>query len=492
MAAFLALVCGLVSLASFELILVPLQTELQFSVDNANALIFMPAAASLLVVFIAGSLADRWGPRRPLVISAALFAAGAVMVGLAPNLMWVVVGRVFDGVSGVTMAIVSLSVINSSSVDPGRRARLFGIYAAVAPAMFIVSPAVSALIVQSAGWRAAVIPWILVSGASLAATLRYIPRTKASSGREWVTPLLAGVVLAGVALGILNFTTHPTVALGAFVAAVVALVMLVPLMRRMSAPALNLGWCRGRGMFILLAALAVASMPNLFFYTKLLLQYRYVVPLIEIALLMAIPQACAIAGGLLSGPISARIGSVRAATGALVLSAVACLSVFFVTGQSPIWVPVLAMSLCAAPMAFLVGPMTNSFLSRAPAEASGAASSMRKATWTIGGVVGGAVIGAISFSAFQSRLAGLLESSGVTASHAELLARDIRNGAVVDELVAKVTDPRTVEALVSKGPALLEAQSTTFVVMGVVSACMYLAGALLMLTYQRRMSSGEL
>jgi len=157
-AAFLAMGCGLVSLAGFELILVPLQVDLQFSVDDANALIFMPSAASLLIVFVAGSLTDRWGPRRPLVIATAMFTLGSALVGLAPSLPWVVLGRVLDGIGGVTMAIIALSVINSSAVDPGKRARLFGIYAAIAPAMFIVSPALTAFIVEQATWRAGVVP----------------------------------------------------------------------------------------------------------------------------------------------------------------------------------------------------------------------------------------------------------------------------------------------------------------------------------------------
>jgi predicted MFS family arabinose efflux permease len=488
-AAFIAMACGLVSLASFELILVPLQTDLMFSVDNANALIFMPAAASLLVVFVAGSLADRWGPRRPLLAATALYLVGAVLVGLAPNLGWVVVGRVLDGVGGVTMAIVALSVINSGTVDAAKRARLFGIYAAVAPAMFIVSPALAALIADSIGWRAAVVPWVLVSAVSIVLTLRHIPHRAPTGGSEVATPLLAGLVLAALAMGILQGSRYPAFGQVAGVVAIAALILLIVLMRRLPNPALNLRWCRGRGMVVLLVALAVASMPNLFFYTKLLLQYRYTVPLLEIALLMALPQAFAITGGLLSGPVSARVGPTRAAIGALLVSSIACLGVFIVTGQSPIWVPVLALCLSAGPIAFVVGPMTNVLLSRAPADASGNASSLRKATWTLGGVVGGALVGALSFSAFQSRMTDLLANTGLTTSEASALALQIRDGAIVDELAATLENPAAREALIARGPGLLEAQTHAFMVMGVISSVVYLVAAALMLAYLRRSRS---
>lgn len=487
-AAYVAMACGLVSLAGFELILVPMQTDLVFSVDNANALVFMPAAASLVIVFLAGSIADRWGPRRPLVVAALLFMIGAILIGAAPSLPWVVLGRILDGVGGVTLSIVGLSVLNSSAVDAAKRARLFGIYAAIAPAMFILSPSLSALIVENTSWRMAVIPWALLGLTSLLFTLVGIPNQGRGDSREWITPFLAGLVLAGFALGVLNANANPQLAIGALLVGVVSLVVVIPVWRQTAMPALNIGWCRGPGMGILLVALAVASMPNLFFYTKLLLQYRYTVPLIEIALLMAIPQLCALAGGLASGPVSARFGPERAAIGALFVSAIACLGMFVITADAPIWVPVAALTVSAFPIAFVVGPMTNVLLARAPQEASGIASSMRKATWTLGGVLGGALVGYLSFGAFQSRLRDLLVARGEPIAQAEDLARAIRDGAVVDELVLHSTDLIARDALFDKGPALLEAQSHTVFVMGGLSAAIYVLAACLMVIYLRRAS----
>lgn len=490
--AFLAMAATYVTLASFEFVLVAMQLDLLFSTDSANALAYMPAAASLMVVFIAGALADRWGPRRLLVTAITLFTSGAVLVGLAPNLTWVVVGRILDGVGGVTMAIVGLSVINSSVTDPGKRARVFGIYAAVTPAVFMLAPPLSALIVEAGGWRAGVIPWVILGVVTLVATLRYVPRQHETTSGELVTPLLAGLVLAGIALGVTSLPTNRDFSIAASVVSVVSLVTLIVLMRRMERPTLNLGWCRGRGMLILLVALAVTSMPNLFFYTNLLLQYRYTVPLVIIALLLIIPQACAVAGGLLSGPVSARMGPARAATFALVVSAVTSLSTLFVTASAPIWVPVFALALSAAPIAFVVGPMTDTLLSRAPDGASGAASSIRKATWTLGGVLGGALVGALSFGAFQDRLTDILNMDGLPFEEAQLIAREIRDGAVVDELAARLSEPVAREDLISRGPGLLEAQSYSFAVMGVTSAVVYAVAALLMVVYLRRTRSSEI
>ncbi len=486
--AFVATAAMYVTLSSFGFALVDMQVDLGFSTDDVNALAYMPAAGALLVVFVAGSLADRWGPRRLLILGLALYTTGAAVIGLAPSVAWIIVGRILDGVGGVSMAIVALSIINSTVRNDGQRARIFGVYAAITPLTFLLVPPLSAAIVESVGWRAVAVAPVLLGVGTLLAALRFVPRQRAGTSGELWTPLLAGVALAGFALGMMNLSSNRALFAGAFAAATVAAIALVVLMRRLEFPTLRLGWCRERGMAILLVAIAVAAMPNLFFYTNLLLQYRYTASLVTIALLLMVPQASAVIGGLLSGPVSARIGPARAATGALFLTAVMSLSTLFVSGQSPIWVPLLCLALIVAPMSFMIGPLTNTLLSRAPVDVSGAASSVRKATWTLGSVLGGAVTGAFAFGAFQARLTDILATDGMSSQEAAGIAQMIRDGAIVDKLALTLSNPIAREDLMSRGPGLLEAQSYAFTVVGLVSAVIYLLAGVLMLAYLRRVS----
>ncbi|MFM8894280.1 MAG: MFS transporter [Actinomycetales bacterium] len=488
-ACMLVIASASVMLAGFQYVVTGMQLEFAFSTDTANALTFMPSAASLLVVFIAGSLADRWGPRRLLLTAITLFIGGAVVVAAAPGMTWVIIGRVLDGIGGVTMAIVALAVVNTAAREPRQRAKVFAVYAAVTPAAFMLAPAVAAFVVQSAGWRAGMLPGIIIGFVALAGVWVYVPRQAGGRPGELLTPLLAGLVLAGLALAVTTLPISPVLAQVAAAVAVLSLLALMVIMRRTANPTLDLGWVRQRGLVIVTIAVAVTAMPNLFFYTNLLLQYRYQVPLIQIALLIMVPQAIAAAACLLSGPVSSKIGPVRASIAALFVSAAASTSTLMVTSGAPIWVPILALSICASPAAFVVGPVTNALLVRAPADASGAASSMRKATWTLGNVLGGAIIGTIAFQAFESKLAGILQADGLDWRQAHVIAREIRDGAVVDELAARVSEPIAQISLIDRGPGLLQAQSYAFWVMGVASAVAYLLAAVLMVAYARRMSA---
>ena len=114
---------------------------------------------------------------------------------------------------------------------------------------------------------------------------------------------------------------------------------------------------------------------------------------------------------------------------------------------------------------------------------------MRKATSTLGGVLGGAAIGFVAFSAFQSRLAGILRADGLSFEEAQIIAQEIRDGAVVDDLAARILEPIARDDLIARGPGLLEAQSYAFAVMGVMSAALYLVAAVVMIAYLRRMRS---
>ena len=484
--AFLAMAATYFTLAGGQFILTVAQVDLGFTIDEANALTFAPAAASLVIVFLAGSLADRWGSRPMLLGASALFTLGALLVCVAPSLTWIIIGRLLDGIGGVTMTIVGLSVINTAFSEPTQRARIFAAYAAVTPAVFFLSPPLAALLVESFGWRVAVIPWVIIGALTFVTSLRFVPRGHEGKTGELATPLCAGLVLAGIALGAMNVNSHRGAAAIAFVIAAVALVLLVVLLRRFQEPTFNIKWVREPGVILLIVILFLTIMPNLFFYTSLLLQYRYTMSLTGIALLLMVPQAFAVAGGLLSAPVSERIGPARAVLVGLAATSISCLGQLLVRGDSPIWVPVLTLSFFALPFSFVVGPLTSVLLSRAPKEASGTASALRKATTNVASVFGGLILGTLAFDAFQSKLVDILGGGGMAADLAQQLAKQIRDGAVVDQLADELTDPFARDALISKGPGLLEAQSYAFAVCGLMSAGVFLLATALMALYVRR------
>jgi predicted MFS family arabinose efflux permease len=62
-----------------------------------------------------------------------------------------------------------------------------------------------------------------------------------------------------------------------------------------------------------------------------------------------------------------------------------------------VWLPVIVLSIAAFPIAAAVGPMTQLFMDRAPANGTGAASSIRNASVNLGIAIAGLITGTIVF-----------------------------------------------------------------------------------------------
>ena len=90
-------------------------TQLQWVIDAYTLMI-----AALLLV--SGSMADRFGRKRALLVGLILFAVTSALCALAPTVTWLVVGRGLQATGGALLTPVALSIISATYTDPARRA----------------------------------------------------------------------------------------------------------------------------------------------------------------------------------------------------------------------------------------------------------------------------------------------------------------------------------------------------------------------------------
>ena len=149
--AFVAVVV-LLDIVGLGLILPVLPTllaELTGKATNATAvyggwLAFTYAAMQFLCAPLLGALSDRYG-RRPVL----LFAIGAlgvdyIMMGLAPTLAWLFVGRAVAGAAGASFTPAYAYVADISA--PEKRAQAFGVVSAMFGLGFVAGPAIGGLL----------------------------------------------------------------------------------------------------------------------------------------------------------------------------------------------------------------------------------------------------------------------------------------------------------------------------------------------------------
>lgn len=496
---FLGVVMGLVAMTSLEAILVPLQNEFGLSVDDITTLALTVAAGSMLILFAAGALVDRLGPRRILTIGVVIAIAGAVLVAFAVGFGWLMAGRVVGGFGATAMAVSSLAIINATFTQDRERAYIFGYFGAVIGAVAMVSPVIGGLIVEFTTWRLVPLLWIVVAVTALLLVRGCpVPTGTGGRGRELFTPIAAGVAMSSLcvsALLVKRGGTLPVVALTVSVIALLALILRWRGIRsRGERPTLDLSMFTQPGARPLMVALLAVGAVNVFFYAGLFLQYRLGFNPSQTALLFVIPQFAGILGGLLGGWVSARLGSLPTTALALVMGCAACL-VFLTVGEASgvvHFVAVLAAFTLAA--GCLAGTLTKAFLDCATPESSGAAASWRQAGWSLGATLGGVVTGAVVFSTFSSMWQSTLQQAGVPADAARWAAESVRGGVPLTQVAA---DP--VLATLPAGDAirvfvgLAAAQLATFrlvAVLAFISYAVTLMCVLLAMRSRRTVASG--
>ncbi|MGC5053613.1 MFS transporter [Micromonospora sp. DT48] len=190
-----------------------------------------------------GRLADTVGHRRTFVAGLASFGLASIVAGCAQEPVLLLVGRVWQGLSGAVLAPSALAIVSATFPRGRDRARAMGIYSSVAASGLALGLVVGGLLTQILTWRWAfwfVLPFVAVAavgGATLlpreAHAVR-VPRNDLVGGGL----LLAG--LAALALGVARSQSDgvdPTV-VALLAAGVLSIVALILVERRASAPLL--------------------------------------------------------------------------------------------------------------------------------------------------------------------------------------------------------------------------------------------------------------
>jgi DHA1 family tetracycline resistance protein-like MFS transporter len=107
-------------------------------------LMFTYAAMQFLFAPVLGNLSDAYGRRPVLLLSLTALAADYVIMGFAPDLLWLFVGRVLAGMCGANYTIANAYIADIST--PEKRAANFGLIGAAFGVGFIIGPAIGGLL----------------------------------------------------------------------------------------------------------------------------------------------------------------------------------------------------------------------------------------------------------------------------------------------------------------------------------------------------------
>ena len=379
----------------------PTSTELLWIVDIYGFLV-----AGFLITM--GTLGDRIGRRRLLLIGAAAFGAASVLAAFAPTPEMLIASRALLGIAGATLAPSTLSLIRNMFRDDHQRTIAIGIWVTSFSTGAAIGPLVGGVLLESFQWGSVFLLAVPVMAVLLAVGPRLLPEYKdPSPGRlDLASAALSLVAVLAVIFGIKEIAKDGLEPLGvaALVAGLAIGAAFVDRQRRLAEPMIDLGLFRRRAFSLSLSAntLAFAVVFGLEVFVAQYFQLVLGYSPLE-AGLWSLPGALAfVVGSQLTPPLAARIRPPVLMLGGIVvaIAGVAMLTqVSAATGPGLVVAGIVVLSLGLAPLFTLAADMA---VGTAPPERAGAASGISETSSELGGALGLAILGTIGTAVYRS------------------------------------------------------------------------------------------
>ena len=176
------LIAGIVSLATFmEVLDVSIANvaldhiggSLSASYDEATWVLTSYLIANAIAIPIAGWLSNIVGRKRFYMLSVALFTVSSLFCGVAPNLTFLIIARIFQGIGGGGLAPSEQSIL-TETFSPKQRGGAFALYGLTVIAAPILGPTLGGLITDNFNWHWVFLINIPVGAISLFLVHRFV------------------------------------------------------------------------------------------------------------------------------------------------------------------------------------------------------------------------------------------------------------------------------------------------------------------------------
>ncbi|WP_425105956.1 MFS transporter [Ancylobacter sp.] len=364
---------------------------------------FMVAGALMLM----GTLGDRIGRRKLLLIGAAAFALASIVAAMARSAEQLILARALLGLAGATLAPSTLSLIRNIFLDDRERTFAIGVWIACFSAGAALGPLVGGVILTYFGWGAVFLAAVPVMLALLVAGPLLLPEYRDEKAGRLDILSAAQSVIAVLALvyGMKRVAEHGP---GLEAAAALALGLVVAgfflgRQKRLADPMIDLALFAhpGIGAALAINVLAMMGVMGIFVFISQYLQFVLGMSPLEAGLWTAPSGLCFALGSMATPRLVRRwrpvdvlsVGLVCAIAGFLLLTQLrAEPSMGLLMGA------IVLMCLGLSP----AGTLTTDLVMRlAPPERAGAASGISETSFEFGGAMGIAVLGSLVAASYR-------------------------------------------------------------------------------------------
>ncbi len=446
-------------------------SELQWIVDS-YAMVF----AGLL--FVGGSLADRFGRKRFFLFGLTIFAAGSMGAAFSGSVHLLIASRAVMGAGAALTIPASLSIINDIFRDPGERARAIGAWAGTIGIGIAIGPIAGGLLLSRFWWGSIFLVNVPIAVVGFVGAVVLVPDSKNQDAKQ-SDPVGAVLSIAGLGLLLWAIIEAPShgwtsgLVVGVGLAAFFLLGAFVAWEGHSPHPMLPLEFFRERRFSMPLAAecLGVFGLMGALFVQTQFLQFDLAYSPLE-AGLRILPIAAMIVLGAASSPrLARRVGIKLTIAAALAAIAAGLWQISAASRLDTTYGDVVpGLLLVGLGAGLLLPTATNSVVGSVPQGDSGIGSASNTVALQLGGALGVAVIGSVLSTRYENHMGAALSSRHLPTSATQTILGSLGGALAVAKNVGGATGPllaRTARAAFMSGNELSLAVGAVVAVSGV-------------------------
>jgi DHA2 family multidrug resistance protein-like MFS transporter len=384
--------------------LAPSSSQLLWIVDIYGFLV----AGSLITM---GTLGDRIGRRRLLMIGALAFGVGSILAAFSRTAEMLVATRALLGVAGATLAPSTLSLIRSMFLDPHQRTVAIGVWVSSYSVGGAIGPLIGGVLLEYFWWGSVFLIGLPVMVLLLVAGPALLPEFKdPGAGRlDLLSALLSLLGVLMVIYGLKQIAQDGAGRVSAL-AVVAGLAVCAAFIRRqqtLTDPLIDLRLFRVPGFSAALATYTIATFVGFGAFVFIAQYLQLVVGLSPLhAGLSTMPLAAAFIAGSMLTPVMTRYTSpARVMAVGLVVAAIGFGMSTQVGGAHGFWILVIAITVYSLGLAPVFTLATDVIVGSVPPETAGAASAISETGSEFGGALGIALLGSLGTAVYRNEMA---------------------------------------------------------------------------------------
>lgn len=383
--------------------LAPTATQLLWIIDVYGVFL-----AGLLVLM--GSLGDRIGRRRLLLVGALSFGAASTLAAFAWNAEVLILARALLGLGGATLMPSTLSLIRNIFQDPAQRRRAISVWAAAFAGGAGLGPVVGGLLLEHFWWGSVFLINLPVMALLLFAGPFLLPESKDPDPGPFdvLSALMLIAAVLALIFGIKGAGKHgwDVGPIASLLVGVLLAVLFAIRQRSLAHPMLDIGLFRSLPFTVAVFAniAGVFAMTGVLYFFPQYVQIVLGRSPLE-AGLWGLPLAVGAVLGAITVPAIARriptgwvigMGLGTAAIGYLLLS---------MLGADEVMALAFGGGALLGLGVGLANTLTNDvIIGTAPAERAGAAAGISETAYELGGALGTAILGSIGASLYRTQV----------------------------------------------------------------------------------------